>query len=214
MTDASLVGLGAGLLQKKNGEPRIICYVSHSLTPVERRYSQTEKEALALVFTVERLKYYLLGREFDLIMDHEALETILGPKSKPCARLEWWMLRLQTFKNRVRYVPRKNNLADPLSRLLQVNNSKPVVNSIYKKSLVSSISKLAPNTVLLHDIRQATQSDPELSDIYTKLQTDSRIETKPYNALMSELCVVDGILLHGNRCRSLFLTTKCVRKCT
>lgn len=56
MADASPVGLEAVLLQKKNDQDvRVICYVSQSLSTVERRYSQTEKEALALVFAVERL---------------------------------------------------------------------------------------------------------------------------------------------------------------
>ncbi|PIK38325.1 hypothetical protein BSL78_24838 [Apostichopus japonicus] len=48
ISDASPVGLGAILVQIQNGEARIIGYASRSLTDVERRYSQTEKEALGL----------------------------------------------------------------------------------------------------------------------------------------------------------------------
>ena len=46
IADASPVGLGAVLVQKKNGESRAVCYDSRSLSQVERCYSQTEKEAL------------------------------------------------------------------------------------------------------------------------------------------------------------------------
>ena len=49
IADASPVGLGAMLVQEKNGEGRAVCYASRSLSSVERRYSQTEEEALALV---------------------------------------------------------------------------------------------------------------------------------------------------------------------
>ena len=48
ITDASPVGLGAVLTQFQDGCWRVISYASRSLTEVEKRYSQTEKEALGL----------------------------------------------------------------------------------------------------------------------------------------------------------------------
>lgn len=60
MADASPNGLGAALIQTDcGGEARIISYASKSLTDTERRYCQTEKEALALVWSVERFSMYL-----------------------------------------------------------------------------------------------------------------------------------------------------------
>ena len=41
IADASPVGLGAVLVQEKNGERRAVCYVGRSLSQGERRYSQT-----------------------------------------------------------------------------------------------------------------------------------------------------------------------------
>ena len=88
VADASPVGLGAVLMQNQNGAWVPICYASRSLTDCERRYSQTEKEALALVWACERYHAYIYGMRFDLVTDHKPLEVIYGPRSKPCARIE------------------------------------------------------------------------------------------------------------------------------
>lgn len=90
--DASPVGLGAVLVQFDTHGPRIIAFANKSLTDVEKRYCQTEKEALALVWAIEHFKMYLFGKKFELVTDHKPLEVIFGPKSKPCARIERWVL--------------------------------------------------------------------------------------------------------------------------
>ena len=53
IANASPVGLGAVLTQKQKNGPRVICYASRSLTDTERRYLQTEKEVLVLIWTCE-----------------------------------------------------------------------------------------------------------------------------------------------------------------
>ena len=55
MAYASPVGLGAVLVQEVNGKSRAVCYASRRLGDLERRYSQTEKEALALEWASEWL---------------------------------------------------------------------------------------------------------------------------------------------------------------
>lgn len=53
IADASPVGLGGVLIQNDSeGKPRVITYISKALTKVERRYCQSEKEALALIWAV------------------------------------------------------------------------------------------------------------------------------------------------------------------
>ena len=85
IADASPVGLGAILIQGQQGRKRVISYASKSLSAVERRYSQMEKEALAVVWACERFHVYLYGIEFELYTDHKPLETIYLGRSKPCA---------------------------------------------------------------------------------------------------------------------------------
>ena len=104
VTDASPVGLGAVLIQKQAGNWVPVCYASRVLTDCERRYSQTEKEALGLVWGCERFHVSVYGTKFEMVTDHKLLETIHGPRSKPCARIEQWVLRLQSYDFKMVYV--------------------------------------------------------------------------------------------------------------
>ena len=76
VADAGPTGIGAVLTQLQGGSWRVISYASRNLTDVERRYSQTEKEGLALVWACERFKLYVYGREFELETDHRPLQYI------------------------------------------------------------------------------------------------------------------------------------------
>ena len=70
--DASQRELGACLLQE--GEP--IAYASKSLTDTETRYTNIERELLAIVFACQRFNTYVLGRPFTVESDHKPLEMI------------------------------------------------------------------------------------------------------------------------------------------
>lgn len=172
IADASPVGLGAVLVQEQHGIHRVISYARGTLSNVERRYSQTEKEALALVWACERFSMYLIGRPFLLITDHKPLETIYGPKSKPSARIERWVLRLQSFDFSVKYRPGKHNIADPLSRL-SVENTVPdgLQDDDYVKFVATSAT---PGAMTTRAIEEASFRDQELQQLRYALQHNTR----------------------------------------
>ena len=112
IVDASPVGLGAIFVQ--NG--RVVSYASKALTDTESRYSQTEREALAVVWGCEHYDMYVRGSpHFTVITDHKALENI-WQKERPPLRIERWSLRLQPYKFTIKYRPGKDNPADYMSR--------------------------------------------------------------------------------------------------
>jgi hypothetical protein len=89
-TDASPVGLGAILEQvQPDGQFRPVYYASRKLSKTEQRYSQFEREALAIKWACEKFFLFLYGTEFEIRTDHKPLITVLGPNSKPpSARIE------------------------------------------------------------------------------------------------------------------------------
>lgn len=71
--DASEKGLGVTLLQ--NGQP--VAFASRTLTPVEQRYAQIEKECLAIVFACAKFSQYITRRELITVeSDHKPLQAI------------------------------------------------------------------------------------------------------------------------------------------
>ncbi|UYV67705.1 hypothetical protein LAZ67_5001654, partial [Cordylochernes scorpioides] len=119
IADASPVGLGAVLLQRQNdGSKKPVAYASRSLTNVERRYSQIEKEALGCVWAVEHFNDYLWGNKFVLKTDHKPLIYMLNPKKATVLppRIERLSWRLQPYDYEIEYLKGKQNIADIFSR--------------------------------------------------------------------------------------------------
>ena len=118
ITDASKAGLGAVLVQQnadKSFSP--IAFASRSLTDVESRYSQTEREALGIVFGCERFKHFVYGIAFTVETDHKPLLTLYSPRCQdPPTRIYRWALRLQDFDFHLVFKAGKSNIADILSR--------------------------------------------------------------------------------------------------
>jgi hypothetical protein len=117
--DASASALGACLSQKVGDVERPIAFASRVLSPAERKYSASEREALACLWACEFWHFYLYGRRFTLVTDHQALKTLLttgGSGHRPL-RLHRWSDRLFQYSFDVQFRPgRENNVADCLSR--------------------------------------------------------------------------------------------------
>ena len=112
--DASLRGLGACLIQ--DGKP--IAFASKSLTGVESRYANIERELLAVIFACIRFNTYLQGCRFTVQSDHKLLEMIhLKSMHNAPPRLQRMLLQLQKYDMEIKYKPGSEMLlADVLSR--------------------------------------------------------------------------------------------------
>ncbi|XP_057299419.1 uncharacterized protein K02A2.6-like [Hydractinia symbiolongicarpus] len=202
-TDASPVGLGAVIMQRQpDGILKPIGYASRSLLNAETRYSQIEKECLAILFAIERFRIYLYGIEFVVKTDHKPLVTMLSPRRKQLPpRIERWVMRLMPYAFKVEYHPRRTNGADYLSRSNPMQDNTPshrmteeFVNFIQSKQLPVAIPK--------KDIRDAQNDDPAIALIKKHLASGTipKLDViKEYYPSRLQLSIVNDILMFANK---------------
>lgn len=200
-TDASNYGLGATLSQIHDGEEVVVSYASHTLSECERRYSATEREALACVWAVEKWRIQLWGRPFTLRTDHQALKSLLtaplGKGHKPF-RLARWYMRLADYRFDVQYKPgHENNICDMLSRLPLPNPSQSDIDNTDRVARVS-----LPTALRLPDLGEATKKDPELQRVIRYLgsgwiRKPNDASLAPYYMIRHELSQDGDVLLRG-----------------
>ena len=98
--DASKKGLGAFLPQ----EPKPVMYVSRALTETEQRYSNIERELLAIVFALERLNHYTFSRTITVQTDHQSLQGIWEKSIVSASpRLQRLLLRLAHYNSNIEF---------------------------------------------------------------------------------------------------------------
>lgn len=200
IADASPVGLGAVLVQTQKGTKRAIYYASRSLTDTEKRYSQTEKEALALVWACERFHQYVYGIEFILETDHRPLQVIYGKRSKPSARIERWVLRLQSYHFTVEYKPGHQNLADSLSRLLPKVQSEKKTRNVAEEYICFIANSAVPNKMKLEEVEIESEKDTELSALRQAIKDNNFSScSNSFKMLRNELAVVGDLVVRGTR---------------
>ena len=95
MCDASDYAMGAILGQRTKKIFKAIYYASKTFNEAQENYSTTEN-MLAMVFSCEKFRPYILGSHVVIHTDHAAIKYLMAKKdAKP--RLIIWVLLLQEF---------------------------------------------------------------------------------------------------------------------
>ena len=157
----------------KDGSEYPIAFASRTLTVAEKNYAQIDKEALALIFGVQKFHLYLYGRNFTLLADHKPLVSLLGPtKGIPltaAARLQRWALLLAGYQYEIQFKPtQKHANADGLSRLPLQGSSNGQCLSDVSVFNVAQISVLPVSVV---QVCKATRADSIPSKVVTYLKS-------------------------------------------
>ena len=183
--DASKSGLGAVCLQEESP----VAYASRSLSEVETRYAQIEKELPAAVFACRKFYDYIYGRKIIIETDHKPLITIF---KKP--------LQSQRFSFEFQYKRGKElHVADALSRAYIASNTDE------GESLVWEVmSQLVVSDQEQSELQQATATDPEIQALkkliiggWSKNCKAIPPAARDYFAIRDELLIDDGVIMKG-----------------
>ena len=210
--DASQKGLGAALLQ--NEKP--VAFGSKTLTDCQSRYSNIEREMLALVFGIQRYHTYLYARPFVIITDHQPLVNITAkPIHSAPPRLQRMLMQIQGYNFTVRYRPGKQMiLADALSRSPNAENNSPIQLDLRVDGLDMQLEDHTFKTIALINFSESkqkqlqteTSNDPILRELMDtimvgwpegikKLPADLRA----YWSFRHELAIEAGVVFKGRQ---------------
>lgn len=226
--DASDVGISAILAQKlidpdNIKREHVIGYASRTLSSVERRYSATERECLAIVYGCNHFRPYLEGVRFSIITDHKALRWLHTTKDLN-SRLARWAMQIAAYDVDIQHRSGADNTnCDALSRApiddspipiiapAPLNSlhspsstyndftppSSPVLHSILPSTLSLANIHFGDNIHLYDEIRTAQSQDPNLLPLLTYLQ-DNQLPNDSTSTKLLQLAsyhrVIDGAL--------------------
>ena len=204
--DASKKGLSAVLLQ----ESKPVIYVSRALNETEQRYSNTERELLAIVFALERQNYYTFGRTITVYSDHQSLQSIWKKSIVSASpRLQTLFLRLAHYDINKEFLWGKENvIADALCRVcpLQSNNSKIKDSNIDDIPVHHITQSALVSKARLQQVRLATQSDPTLCSLtktvhegWSQSKKDCPKQLLDFWSFRQEISKEDGLLYKNQR---------------
>ena len=198
--DASPVGLGAILVQVNPDNPEervIIAFASRTLSKLERKYSQVELEALALIFAVEKFHMYVYGKKFKLYSDAKAIVFIYGGMShKSPARIERWGLRLLPYDFELIHTPGEGNPADFLSRHPMEQDHDECDDADLYVNFV--IDNSVPRAITREQIMKATNNDGDMQSLITAIRSSDRQMVKKSKNLYDFLKVFDDLTVSSD----------------
>ena len=114
---------------------------------------------------------------------------IYSNKSRPSARIERWVLRLQPYEFTVKYRPGPQNVADTLSRLTQ---ERPTEDEHIAEEYIRYVAEnAAPLALSIQEIVEASAKDEEIAMLRKCAQTNDWTAAEPvYRAVRNELSVL------------------------
>ena len=192
-------GISAGLFQMIPQGMKPVLFIRRSLTETEKRYSQTEKDALAIRWAAKRLCIYLIGSpRFKIVTAHKPLLPMFNKASqKVPPRIEKWVMEMHDLDYEGLYEPGKDE-ADPLDYLSR-HPGKQRDDSSKTDAVVKYISR-KESAVVIEQIQEETQKDETLQTLAEKIHKGNwgnkckEKNIEPNFHIREELSYINGMI--------------------
>ncbi|UYV60584.1 hypothetical protein LAZ67_1001594 [Cordylochernes scorpioides] len=165
--DASAEGLAGMVLQMdEDCKWRLVYCVSKKTTEAEKMYHSSKLELMAIVWTLDRLRQFLVGIKFTVVTDCQALVYMNAKKTTNPQIARWYNL-IQEYDFEIRHKPgEKMAHVDGMSRA-PVDDPRDTMEEIVEKNLEVCLTITPEEQILM-----IQHSDPELRDLIQIFRKD------------------------------------------
>jgi transposase InsO family protein len=209
--DASSTGIAGMLLQKgKDKKWHLVYCISKKTTEAESKYHSSKLELMAIVWTLNRLRQFLIGIKFTIITDCQAL-VYMNVKKSLNPQITRWFDLIQEFTFEVRHRPGKEMAhVDAMSRA-PVLDPDDTLEDIIERKLEVSLTLTESEQILMMQ-----HSDPDLKKLIDIFHKPISEHTKEERSLINEYVFKNNRLFRkvkvNEKDKLLYVIPKSMRK--
>ena len=195
--------------EREGPQWRPVAHTSRAWTETEKRYSQIEKESNALLTGIVTNKMYLLGKEFEAVVDHKPLLPLYNTPRRPKQmRIDRHRMKLAAYNFKVVHMPGNQIPCDYGSRagcpkgreLTEREREDWEVDDDTEIFVNRLVEEQLPPAVTRGMLREACRKDKTIKMLMEDIaKGECRKSLTRYSQVFQELTILDGMVVRGNQ---------------
>jgi hypothetical protein len=172
---------------------RIIVFASKSLSVTEQRYSQLEREALAVLWGCQYFHIYIFVKPVTVLSDNKPLISIFNGMLHRNTRLERWSLKLAPYNATFKHISGATNPDDYLSCHPIAVTHDAIATRTAEKHMNFITASLIPKSMTIPEVQEASARSRNSSSNQGDVSNWTNLKTLAYFKCRGKLAVItDG----------------------